>query len=43
MILKLKEENDKIGGRVNAFKNGGIKLISEEEIQDTNKELIYYG
>jgi hypothetical protein len=32
MILKYKEENERIGDRVNAFKTGGIKLISEEEI-----------
>jgi len=29
MILKLKEENKKVLTRVNAFKTGGIKLISE--------------
>ena len=28
---------------MNAFKTGGIKLISEEEIEDANKELFYYA
>jgi hypothetical protein len=43
MIIKLKCENEKVSSRVTAFKSGGIKLISEEVIQDANKELFYYG
>ena len=42
MIIKLKEENLKKTNRVNAFKSGGIKLISEIEIEEANKELFYY-
>jgi len=38
MIEKLKTDNEQLFTKVDGFKNGGIELISEEQITETFKE-----
>mgnify|MGYP006110865445 CR=1 FL=1 len=42
MIEKLEKENIEIGAKVDGFKSGGIKLVSEDEINSMVKEQSYY-
>ena len=42
-IEKLRVENTTVAERVNGFKTGGIELISEDQIEETFKEQIFYA
>jgi len=43
MISKLEIENVSLDERVHGFKNGGIELISEDQIEESCKEQVFYA
>ena len=43
MIEKLMLENEVLEKKVDAFKTGGVELISEEELNNTFKEQKFYA
>ena len=42
-ISKLEIENTDLDMKVSGFKSGGIEMISEEEIEESERELIFYA
>lgn len=43
MISKLEIENSQLDTKVTAFKTGGIQLVSEDQIEESLQEQIYYA